>query len=117
MKDRIGIVIPSRNRPLQLEALLRSLRMFDTNNIIKPHVLYCYTDGDYARGYDIVRNLYPEVNFTLETSFEHDFRRLLNETVNNHAYVGLGTDDCLFYRKFDVSSYDLHHLFDSIGVG
>ena len=72
-------VIFSKDRALQLEAVLRSLRLHcqDLENL-QLNVLYLAADENYLRQYYHLRQIYPEVNFIGQRNFRRDLLSLLN---------------------------------------
>lgn len=86
-------VIFSKDRPLQLDATIRSLQ----NNCddIRPsdlRVLYAASKPAFAAGYRVLANEHPGVRFQLESDFRADLIRLVEES----AYVLFLVDDTLF---------------------
>ena len=88
----------SRNRPAQLDLLLRSISV-NAPKLANPiHVLYAATDKLYERGYAITRNLHRNVRFWREIDFRVDTLRLLDAMQADT--VMCMTDDSVFYRPW-----------------
>jgi glycosyltransferase involved in cell wall biosynthesis len=95
----IGLVF-SKDRPLQLDATLRSLALHCADSeSIEMHVLWKATDNMQLALYYEVRAAYPAVSFTRETGFAADVRRLVRDA----EYVMFVVDDTLFVRDFTIS--------------
>ncbi|MGI9388094.1 MAG: glycosyltransferase family 92 protein, partial [Methyloligellaceae bacterium] len=77
-RQPIAVVIFSKDRACQLEALLRSMSRF----LEHPHettVLYTASDQSYQTGYDALSGSYPSLNWVRETDFKADLIRLIRE--------------------------------------
>jgi hypothetical protein len=101
----INVIIFSKDRPLQLEAVLRSFffQCQDPENF-NVHVLYKYSNDKFKSAYNIVRSTYPQVNFNLEVAFGNQVRAI----AFSNKYVLFVVDDVVFIRPF--SSFPLSLL-------
>lgn len=92
MKEVLNIVF-SRNRALQLDLLLRSLKEHDRDglDIVSTVILYRYDPGLHLSSLEDLKELHPEFRFVEETSFEIQVRELLN--TNPHPYTMFMVDD------------------------
>lgn len=90
----IDAIIFSKDRPLQLDCLLRSIKknLKEVNDI---KVLY---KTKFVESYDKLKKRYPDVIFIEETFFHADFIRLVKES---SKYIGLFVDDCILFREVD----------------
>lgn len=102
------LLIPSLDRACQLELLLSSLRenLKDYNNL-ETTVLYRASSDDFLDGYKKLQQNCPinvrwveEKNFCQQTK---DFFRF-------SQHICLLTDDCIFYRPYEVSIQDTLEL-------
>lgn len=95
----MNIIIFSKNRPAQLELLLRSYKRFFKEweyNII--NILHI-ADKEYEEGYRKVIKLHPEFVYFPETSFKKDILYLLDFP---HDLTALGCDDDVFIKPVSV---------------
>ncbi len=92
----ISLLIVSKNRPCQLDLLLRSV----LENFQLPYestVLYTYSDANYQKGYDIILDLYGDkFNFVKESNFKQDVLSSLNR--DNKYFTCLGDDTVVIDR-------------------
>lgn len=111
-----GIVF-SKDRPLQLEALLNSYIQFVKNNI-PLYVLYTVSNIEIEKAYNEINKNYPHIVFIKERNFRKDLIHLLN-TIKTHKLFFL-VDDMLFIRKFDLKqliSMDTDKYIPSLRMG
>lgn len=94
-----GIVF-SKDRPLQLEALLNSYDQF-VENKSSLYVLYYSSNSTIEKAYNEINKNYPHINFIKELSFKKDLLQLL-KSIKTHKLFFL-VDDMLFIRKFDLN--------------
>ncbi len=101
----ISILIPSFDRPAQLECLLSSLQKFWKGEDYRVMVLYKYSNEEYLKGYDLVWKLHPKIYMRLE---EFDFYKNWKYLLENcDDYVCLATDDCVLFKETpDLSEID-----------
>jgi hypothetical protein len=72
-------VIFSKDRALQLDAVLRSLRLHCQDlQILRLHVLYLATNETHLRQYHELMRAYPEVSFCAQRDFRRDLLSLLS---------------------------------------
>ena len=99
-------VIFSKDRPLQLECLLRSMKehcnIFDT-------VVVLYKTSMYE-AYEILKMDYPEVIFRRERNFKQDFLSLIMP-----GYNCLLVDDDIFFR--DVLKHEVYDMLTECDIG
>lgn len=82
----IDALIFSRNRPLQLDALISSIKKFSNMDGKKINVLHRY-DEKYTPGLERVKKIHDEVNFIDEKNFELQVK----------DYLKLGEKFCVFF--------------------
>ena len=114
----IDIYIFSYNRPMQLDLTIRSIKKFTPYK--KIHVLY-KADHDYAKGYDKLLQIYPDVMFKIENNFYLDILDILTGMQSEYI-LGLTDDECLINpvdlsiisELQDNATHGINlHLFDS----
>lgn len=113
----IDALVFSRNRPIQLFALLESMEKY-TNFGNSVSVLYSY-DDKFMPGMNLVKNRFPYVNFRTEVNFRSqvwDFVRYGNECctflVDDMIFkdhVRLDPIKCLMESRLDVLAFSLRH--------
>lgn len=103
----VDCLIFTKNRPMQLELLLRSIETFDTGGMIaRPATVLSALPGDgsfdfdkifpYAEGYRIVGAEHPWIDFCTEkVGFERHVREWLDR---HHGPVMFLCDDNVYYR-------------------
>lgn len=107
----IKSIIFSKNRPLQLDLTLSSIKKnFLVDNQIT--VLY-YADDEYKSSYETLKSEHPDVNFVYE---DIDlFTLIINEIkTSNQQYIVFFTDDIIFYRKYHANLEILNLHSDNI---
>jgi hypothetical protein len=98
------LLIPSLDRAPQLDLLLSSLQenLADYNNL-EITVLYQTSSGDFTKGYQKLQSECPlSVKWVKETNFEQQVKDFFRFS----QYICLLTDDCIFYRPYEVSIKD-----------
>lgn len=106
----ITLIIPSFNRPSQLDCLLNSLSRYWSYNDVQIKVLYKYDHPDYEEGYYKVF----EKHWYVHPRLEYDFCRQIKDFVNKAGeVVGFFTDDCVCYRKPDIAPDEILTLLQS----
>lgn len=93
-------VIFSRDRPLQLDATIRSLRRnCDDIGSADIRVLYVTSTPAFAAGYGVLANEHPGVEFLRESDFKADLVRLVEGT----SHVMFLVDDTLFVGPLSLA--------------
>jgi hypothetical protein len=100
----VNILIFSTNKAMQLEACIRSIKDnykdFQKSLVT---VLYRATNKSFARGYDIVKEYHPDVNFVQETDFRIQvLENLYSNFAQNNSYSMFLADDDLFISSFSL---------------
>ena len=118
---KIKTIIFSRDRAMQVDAVLRSffLHCQDAAETAQVHVIYKATSARHAAQYEQLAHDYPLVNFVRQSNFRADTLRLLDPYPANHllyrlmGFLGalgfrVGTRPDRFLRRFaDVSRHRL----------
>lgn len=93
-------VIFSKDRPAQLDLLLRSIQRFVSIPGWRPKVLLRATEDCYAAGYETVRADHPEAFYVEETILRYDVQALTLGT--SAKYLQFLMDDDVFVRPFSL---------------
>ncbi len=90
----------SKDRPMQMEGYIRSLWKC-CSEPVKISVLYCASNEKFKAAYDRLIEMYPEVDFILETDFKQQVRQWINNAPT--PFLIFGCDDVVFIDDFDTS--------------
>jgi hypothetical protein len=104
-------IIFSKDRPLQLQALLQSMAEF-TSGIAEQTVIYHTTDAAYAKAYEQLKNNFPNIRFVPEKSFREDLIRILDDTRTSCVFFLV--DDIIFLDSVDFRN--LPHSYANTSV-
>jgi hypothetical protein len=119
MNKEINLIIFSKDRPLQLDSLLRSIKEISHIPYKTISLLYKYSSKDFQRGYEklINRNIISSCKWIQEASFSNDLCNILN-TIEDNSLIMFLVDDDIFFNTFaldDVlSAFSDKHLFISL---
>ncbi len=115
----ISICVFSKNRPLQLDTLLRSA-LCNAEYITDFTVIYTYDDNKFLKGYKKLEEDYTNTNFINEKECcesREDWKRIILGAVEDfHPYFLWATDDSLFYRKHDLTQEKIDWAFNIQGA-
>ncbi|MGO9178336.1 MAG: glycosyltransferase family 2 protein [Candidatus Limnocylindrales bacterium] len=96
----VSVLVFSKDRPLQLDAALRSLKLdCDALDPASVRVLYRTSTPFFASQYRVLANQHADLAFVREQGFKADLMRL----VDGSRYVFFVVDDTLFVRQFSVA--------------
>lgn len=113
MKDKVDIIIFSKDRAMQLDALLCSISKY-VENIGKVYVLYKASNIEFQKGYLKIFEKAIFLSMTTPQSYlpcqlfvETDFKKRLNEILSlvKTKRVLLLCDDVVFTDKVDLNVY------------
>lgn len=97
----MNIIVYSMNRPMQLEACLRSMKLlYKEYEQSKVTVIFKSTDRKYLDGYRTLYGTYPEVNFVQETVFKTNTMNALDPKNQFTMFV---SDDNIFKNNFSIN--------------
>ena len=96
--NEIKTIIFSKNRPCQLELLLRSLNIPAT-------ILFTY-DPEFEEGYNKLIKMYPNFDFVKET----DFKRQIIVLSKSKKYVMFLCDDDIMINPFDKECSEFYEF-------
>ncbi len=110
---QINLFIPSRDRSCQLHLLLESLKKNFHGQYV-PHIMYTYSTEFFKQGYDrlIDSDLGKDCIWVKELHAASQFYRFLREC----TYVGLFTDDSVFYRESPFKADDITSFLDAPNI-
>jgi len=91
----VQIIIFSKDRAFQLDALLRSIKEL-YHVLYTINVLYTYSNSFYKCGYSLCQMHHRDINWVLQENFKTDTEDLIN--VHHSKYVSFFTDDDLIKR-------------------
>lgn len=98
-------IIPSKDRPAQLDLLLRSIkRHVGAWRENATTILWRSTDLAYGKGYEIVRSEHPEFTYIQEERFRPDIQMIA--LGNGARYTQFLMDDDVYVRSFSVADQD-----------
>lgn len=96
----VGTLIFSKDRPLQLASLLRSMEYY-CKGIAEVYVLYSVSNRLYAEGYEELSTQFPGVKFRREQKFHEDTIAIGMKM--SHRHIFFLVDDIIFIDEFDAS--------------
>jgi len=103
----LNVIIFSKDRAMQLDLLLQSILLNFNVEDYKLNILYKASNDEYNRGYNLIRDLYPQFSYKKEESFKEDLLSLFDE----YKYTTFLTDDDIMYRSFKLNNDELHNIF------
>lgn len=100
----MNITIFSKNRAAQLDSFLKSMKeFFKEYSDNKINILYTYTNKDFEKGYDKIKELHPEVSLIKENNFKKNLLNLINPKNN---YTVFFVDDIIWKDYFSLNDYE-----------
>jgi hypothetical protein len=108
----LQVVIFSKDRPAQLELLLRSIKRFWRDwREQRFSVLYAASDAAFERGYAITRSLHPEIAFMDEARSGRSFaEQTLGLLSDDPPYTGFLVDDNVLKEPFGLDTPEMARL-------
>ena len=105
MRD-LNLIIFSKDRAAQLDLLLRSLRRFlIPGPPLRCRVLYASSDGDFSRGYDLLRRIHGDLaEFVPQSDFRADLLSLLDDASRFTMFL---VDDDVFIAPFSLDAAEI----------
>ena len=93
---KVDFIVFSKNRPMQLQALLESFFHFVEPSVVNSvKVLFAF-DPQYQNGYSKILNRFPNVVFIKENDFRHQTISTISESGEHVCFL---VDDIIFYRE------------------
>ena len=102
MGKKISNIVFTKNRPLQLEAYLRSLYRYLPREIIQTYIIY--KSALFCEQYEEVFREFAECVIIKEGNFHEDFVELIERI--NSRYILFGTDDVVYFDSVDFALID-----------
>jgi hypothetical protein len=103
----LNVIIFSKDRAMQLDLLLQSILLNFNVEDYKLNILYKASNDEYNRGYNMIRDLYPQFSYKKEDNFKEDLVSLFNDS----KYTVFLTDDDIIYQSFKLNNDELHNIF------
>lgn len=99
----IKILIPSYNRAVMLDLLLRSIRDHWTLKGLNIFVLFRYSNEEFREGYDKLKNKWclDNISFIKEENFGEQVKELLYPS-EKFPYTGWMCDDGVIFRNLNI---------------
>ena len=95
----IDAIVFSKDRPLQLDGLLRSLRLHCSDlQRLRVRILYCASNSYIRNLYEVLKSEHPDVTFVPEKDFRTDLQRL----ATGSRFLLFLVDDTLFVGALRV---------------
>lgn len=111
----INIIVFSKDRACQLELLLRSIKRFFKEwkkNV--PKILYTYSDKNFKKGYEKLKQLHPEYKYICEKDTSNIFKQKVIKLINlSKPYTMFLVDDDVLKEKFTLKSREFN-LFNNL---
>lgn len=101
----LALKVFSKNRPAQLDLLLRSLTVNAPDLFSRIEVLWHCNPGAMEEGYERCIGLHyrnKKITFTAQTIFRMEVEMLMDET--KEEFVAFGMDDCVFHRPLPTEA-------------
>ena len=114
MAERITLWVPSKDRGLQLEALLSSIEK-NAPNLFTLHVQFTHSNEAYKAGYDKLideyaqRYSFPQI-WVQEQNLVEDLKSAVKGAKT--SLFGICCDDCLYYRRQNTTVEDIEDVLD-----
>jgi len=88
------LIVFSFDRPLQLYALLESIKK-NIKDINSYQVIYRASSSDFEQAYEVVKSHFSHINFKRQQNPPHDFKPLLLDSITSQssAYIIFAVDD------------------------
>jgi len=104
-------IILSKNRGLQLDALLRSLKEY-SGDIFDNVVIYTHTDKKYRKGYNIIKKRHRDTKFVFESNLKKDILKHMTST-----FTCFMVDDMIMFRHAHEEAFMKHGRCYSFRLG
>ncbi len=99
-REGISAVVFTKDRPIQLHALLESY-FYYTANCAPLTIIYACSDSNYQKGYDELTIIWKNVVFIRESNFHDTLKSVLNSIDNEKIFFLV--DDIIFTRSYNLS--------------
>lgn len=114
MKLLCGVIIFSKDRPMQLHLLLETMTLYVKGTSVT-YILYKDSNTIATDGYKKLELQFSNLHFVKETDFQQDLLTLLSNPI--HSHICFLVDDCIFLNSINLDDiyYDLTHRPQVIG--
>jgi hypothetical protein len=99
---KISNIVFTKNRPLQLDAYLKSLYRFFPEDLYRTYILYKVEL--FEKEYELLFNRFPDCIVIKEKDFHSDFLEIISQVKTK--YILFGIDDVVFYDSVEFSLID-----------
>jgi hypothetical protein len=115
-----SVLIFSKDRAMQLHALLESIQLYASDVYTNISILYKYSNDEFKRGYELLQSRFPHYNFILETNFLENVKNYLTRV--NTPLISFLVDDIILFKSISTTNViDFFNLPDTLsyipGVG
>lgn len=126
MNNRILAFIFTKDRPMQLSALLTSFNR-NADGMFLPFIFYKVSNESYRSNYYKAMDEFKNTSIHAEEEYDEkdivkvnglspnkiSYLKLACDEANNHGngLICIFTDDCIYYRKEDISPKEIQELF------
>lgn len=100
MEKVVTNLLFTKNRPLQLDGYLRSLRRYWPGKLMQTCIIY--KPELFSREYDTVFGQYTSVKVIVESDFHSDCMKVIDDAQTE--YILFGIDDVVFFDSVDFES-------------
>src|SRR5512133_4191457 len=108
---RLQLVIFSKDRPAQLELLLRSIKRFWQDwEQQRIHVLFAYSTEAFSRGFGVVRELHPEFAYVDEAASQRPFKDNVVTLLGDETYTAFLVDDNVVKERFSLAEREFERF-------
>jgi hypothetical protein len=105
---KFDCIIWSKNRPAQLDCLLRSIKKYfnDVGNIF---IIYTSTTSEFNSGYNkcVLKEYGLNTNFIGEKDFNSDFKDILNNKIMTKYFLGISDDNVFIHNTNLPATFEL----------
>ena len=102
MEKLIGNIVFTKNRPLQLEAYLKSLYRHMSRELIQTYIIYKL--GKFNEQYAELFDQFPDCVVIREQNFHDNFVSLIEKV--DTKYILFATDDVVYYESINMDIVD-----------
>jgi hypothetical protein len=99
-QEGIIAIVFTKDRPMQLHALLESY-FYYTTNCAPVTIIYSCSDGDYQKAYDELATIWKNVVFVRESNFYDTLKSVLDSADKERIFFLV--DDIIFTRHYNLS--------------
>lgn len=104
----MNVIIFSKDRPSQLDLLLRSMKKFFIDwNKNKVYILYTYSNNEFGYGYEIAKSNHSDITYIKEKNFKNDLISLISDREEHTVFF---VDDNVFKNKFSIEDKEFSYM-------